>query len=296
MSGDAHGSADRPQFKDIASRRNPSFRLLIDLVAGHPRERRAHGTAWVEGEKLCESFAQSGVILVLRQGLPADRLPESARACAATVWQLSAELFDEISPLETSPGWGLIVPAPEVDASAPLLQPDPSREALPTARAPSWPVMASGDVVILDRLQDPGNAGAILRSAAAAGVAEVWPIRGTVDLWSPKVLRAAMGAHMALRIASPLMTATALAVAADRGLRLLATANREDASVLFSPQLDLSPGLAWVFGQEGEGVDPAILSAGRAVVIPQTAGVESLNVAAAAAVCLFEVRRRRMAR
>lgn len=282
MSGDAHGGTDRPQFKDIASRRNPSFRLLIDLVAGHPRERRAHGLAWVEGEKLCESFAQSGVILVLRQGLPADRLPESARACAATVWQLSAELFDEISPLETSPGWGLIVPAPECDVSG------------DAGKAVTRDMTV--DVVILDRLQDPGNAGAILRSAAAAGAAEVWPIRGTVDLWSPKVVRAAMGAHMALRVLAPMTASDALDAVGARGLRLLATANREDACAVFSTTLDLSPGLAWVFGQEGEGVDPAILSAGRAVVIPQTAGVESLNVAAAAAVCLFEARRRRAAR
>ena len=279
--------------KEIASRRNPSFRLLQDLTSASPRERRAHGTAWVEGERLCESFAQAGITLVLRQGAASGQIPDSIRACTTVVWQLSPELFDEISQLETSPGWGLVVPAPEADASTRLAQSDSSPKASPQAQAVSGSAPATGDVVILDRLQDPGNAGAILRSAAAAGVGEVWPIRGTVDLWSPKVLRAAMGAHMALRIASPLATDAALSIVSDRGLRLLATANRDDACVVFSSALDLSPGLAWVFGQEGEGVDPAILSASRAVVIPQTVGVESLNVAAAAAVCLFEARRRR---
>ena len=282
------GVAGQPGQKEIASRRNPSFRLLQDLTAGSPRERRAHGVAWVEGERLCASFAQAGgtgLTLVLRQGLSADRLPGSVSALAVSVWQLTPELFDEISTLETSPGWGLIVSAPECDVTG-----DASGDATGDA-----PADMAGDVLILDRIQDPGNAGAILRSAAAAGVAGVWPIRGTVDLWSPRVLRAAMGAHVALRISAPMATPTALSIAADRGLRLLATANREDASSIFAAALDLSPGLAWVFGQEGEGVDPVILAAGRAVVIPQTAGVESLNVAAAAAVCLFEARRRRTA-
>jgi len=282
------GEAGQPGQKEIASRRNPSFRLLQDLTAGSPRERRAHGVAWVEGERLCASFAQAGgtgLTLVLRQGLSADRLPGSVSALAVSVWQLTPELFDEISTLETSPGWGLIVSAPECDVTG-----DASGDATGDA-----PADMAGDVLILDRIQDPGNAGAILRSAAAAGVAGVWPIRGTVDLWSPRVLRAAMGAHVALRISAPMATPTALSIAADRGLRLLATANREDASSIFAAALDLSPGLAWVFGQEGEGVDPVILAAGRAVVIPQTAGVESLNVAAAAAVCLFEARRRRTA-
>jgi TrmH family RNA methyltransferase len=252
--------------------------------------------AWVEGERLCASFAQAGgtgLTLVLRQGLSADRLPGSVSALAVSVWQLTPELFDEISTLETSPGWGLIVSAPEADISATSSSPDLSLVARTTADAVSGLPATVGDVLILDRIQDPGNAGAILRSAAAAGVAGVWPIRGTVDLWSPRVLRAAMGAHVALRISAPMATPTALSIAAERGLRLLATANREDASSIFAAALDLSPGLAWVFGQEGEGVDPVILAAGRAVVVPQTAGVESLNVAAAAAVCLFEVRRRR---
>jgi len=282
------GEAGQPGQKEIASRRNPSFRLLQDLTAGSPRERRAHGVAWVEGERLCASFAQAGgtgMTLVLRQGLSADRLPGSVSALAVSVWQLTPELFDEISTLETSPGWGLIVSAPECDVTG-----DASGDATGDA-----PADMAGDVLILDRIQDPGNAGAILRSAAAAGVAGVWPIRGTVDLWSPRVLRAAMGAHVALRISAPMATPTALSIAAERGLRLLATANREDASSVFAAALDLSPGLAWVFGQEGEGVDPVILAAGRAVVVPQTAGVESLNVAAAAAVCLFEARRRRTA-
>lgn len=276
--------------KEIASRRNPSFRLLQDLTAASPRERRAHGAAWIEGERLCECFAQAGITLVLRQGATTFQLPEAIRSCATAVWQLSPELFDEISQLETSPGWGLVVPAPEADAS---VLPDGSTAVQSGSAVASIPARAVSDVVILDRLQDPGNAGAILRSAAAAGVGEVWPIRGTVDLWSPKVLRAAMGAHMALRIASPLATDAALSIASDRGLRPLATANRDDACAVFSAALDLSPGLAWVFGQEGEGVDPVILATSRAVVIPQTAGVESLNVAAAAAVCLFEARRRR---
>jgi TrmH family RNA methyltransferase len=136
--------------------------------------------------------------------------------------------------------------------------------------------------VVLDRVQDAGNVGSILRSAAAFGVEQVIALKGTAGLASPKVLRAAMGAHFALRL---IEGADADALDALQ-LPLVATSSHGERS-LFDGALPRP--CAWVFGHEGQGV--AVEVAARCVElrrIPQPGGEESLNVAAAAAVCLYE--------
>ena len=147
-------------------------------------------------------------------------------------------------------------------------------------------------VVIVDRIQDPGNLGALLRSAAAAGIAQCWCITGTVDPWSPKVLRAAMGAHFQMTIRQGVDARQAIDACRLRGFHLLSTANQPDAVSLYSAELQLNQPIAWVFGQEGDGVAQEFLSQAQVVVIPQTAAVESLNVAVAAGICFFEMCRR----
>ena len=163
--------------------------------------------------------------------------------------------------------------------------------ALVDAPAPALPErLAGADVVILDRVQDPGNVGAIIRTAAAAGIRTLLATTGTAACWSPKVLRAGMGGHFVLDIhegiapdALPALLAVPLAgTVLDGGQPLYGQ--------------DLRPPLAWIFGNEGEGIDPHLLPRlGLRLTIPQASGVESLNVAAAAAVCLFEQRRQRLA-
>ena len=162
--------------------------------------------------------------------------------------------------------------------------------ALVDAPAPALPErLAGANVVILDRVQDPGNVGAIIRTAAAAGIRTLLATTGTAACWSPKVLRAGMGGHFVLDIhegiapdALPALLAVPLAgTVLDGGQPLYGQ--------------DLRPPLAWVFGNEGEGIDPQLLpQLGLRLTIPQASGVESLNVAAAAAVCLFEQRRQRL--
>ena len=147
-------------------------------------------------------------------------------------------------------------------------------------------------VVIVDRIQDPGNLGALLRSAAAAGIAQCWCVTGTVDPWSPKVLRAAMGAHFQMTIRQGVEARQAIDACRLRGFHLLSTANQPDAVSLYAAELQLNQPIAWVFGQEGDGVAQEFLSEAQVVVIPQTAAVESLNVAVAAGICFFEMRRR----
>jgi TrmH family RNA methyltransferase len=139
--------------------------------------------------------------------------------------------------------------------------------------------------VVLDRVQDAGNVGSVLRSAAALGVTQVLALTGTAGLWSPKVLRAGMGAHFALRLVEGLEADDLAALAVP----LVATSSHTT-SVLH--QVMLPSPCAWVFGHEGQGVSAALLArCALTVTIPQPGGEESLNVAAAAAICLYEAAR-----
>jgi len=139
-----------------------------------------------------------------------------------------------------------------------------------------------GDCVFLESVQDAGNVGAIIRSAAAFGIGTVYMDRNCADPWSPKVLRAGMGGHFLLSI---------IEESPPDGIRLVCTVARK--GVLLE-KADLTPPLCWVFGSEGKGVSPEVqLNAALRVTIPTGPGTESLNVAAAAAICLYEAYRRR---
>ena len=141
---------------------------------------------------------------------------------------------------------------------------------------------------MLDRVQDPGNVGAILRSAAAFGFTQVLALEGSAALWSPKVLRAGMGAHFGLRLVE----------GADAGaldeLELPAIATSSHAARALH-EAALPWPCAWVLGHEGQGVSAELeRRCSLTLRIAQPGGEESLNVAAAAAVCLYESARQRL--
>jgi len=141
----------------------------------------------------------------------------------------------------------------------------------------------TGPCLLVDNLQDPGNLGSILRSAAAAGLTQVLLSKHAVHAWSPRVLRAAMGAHFLLRIHEGVDL-----VAAARAYtgRIVATSQRAPRTLF---EEDLRGDVALVLGNEGGGISDDLLAVADAVVaIPMPGRAESLNVAAAAAVCLFE--------
>jgi tRNA G18 (ribose-2'-O)-methylase SpoU len=134
--------------------------------------------------------------------------------------------------------------------------------------------------LVLDRVQDAGNVGSMLRSASAFGFGQVIALRETAALWSPKVLRAGMGAHFALSLheGADLDSLQALAVP------LLVTSSHAGN---FIQDCRLPFPCAWAMGHEGQGVQPALMAlAAQQVRIGQPGGEESLNVAAAAAICL----------
>ena len=287
--------------KEIRSRKNSHIKLLRDLVMGG-RLRRSHNAAWVEGERLCRSYFDTQtslpILVASEKLLLADLLASAPRGIQSfrEVWIIPADCFSEITQIESSLGWGLVIEVPissgandDPGSNDPGSNDPGSNETQPSAGRKA---LMQSAVVIVDRIQDPGNLGALLRSAAAAGIAQCWCVTGTVDPWSPKVLRAAMGAHFQMTIRQGVEARQAIDACRLRGFHLLSTANQPDAVSLYAAELQLNQPIAWVFGQEGDGVAREFLSKAQVVVIPQTAAVESLNVAVAAGICFFEMRRR----
>jgi TrmH family RNA methyltransferase len=141
-----------------------------------------------------------------------------------------------------------------------------------------------GDVVILDRVQDAGNVGSILRTAAAAGFTQVIALSGCAHLWSTKVLRAGMGAHKLLDLYEGWSNQQVLSAVTAPLLATTADAEQN----LYSLKKELLHPVAWVMGSEGQGVSDDLLAQAKGISIPIDPRVESLNVSTAAAVCLFE--------
>ena len=256
-------------FISLSARDNP---LLVKLrkLARDPAAYRKLGELWIEGEHLCSALRQRGwrpAQAVLAESAFAQPALRALAEWAPRVVVLPDALFDGISALESPArlGFVLALPAP------PQLVPG----------------LAS---VVLDRVQDAGNVGSILRSAAAFGVAQVLALQGTAALWSPKVLRAGMGAHFGLQLIEGLQLDDLAALSVP----LVGTALDTDALL---PSATLPAPCAWVLGHEGQGMAPALRARCAQVLrIPQPGGEESLNVAAAAAVCLYESLRRGLAR
>ena len=245
-----------PQF--ISSRDNPQLRALRKL-AGDNTGYRKSGQVWVEGENLCSAALLRRVrpaMTVIAQSLWADgQSPWSGHAPITLV--LPDALFKTVSPLESPGAVGFVL-----DLAAPSA------------------LDAVAPTVVLDRVQDAGNVGSILRSAAAFGFTQVIALRETAALWSPKVLRAGMGAHFGLTL---LEAMDVDALESLRGPLLVTSSHAGD--LIQAARLPFP--CAWVLGHEGQGVSPALLErAALQVRIGQPGGEESLNVAAAAAICL----------
>jgi RNA methyltransferase, TrmH family len=252
--------------KAVTSRDNPLLVRLRKLAADPAGYRRA-GEIWLEGEHLCAAFRQSGGVpshaVVTEAAWEEPRWRDLATG-ASTVVVVTPALMDALSTLESPAPLGFVVPW--TDGAAPE------------------PGVAT---VVLDRLQDAGNVGTILRTASAFGVRQVIALKGTAALWSPKVLRAGMGAHFRMRLVEG---ASHDALDALR-MPLVATSSHGATPL---PDVHLPSPCAWVLGHEGQGLAPTLLQrCTLTVTIPQPGGEESLNVASAAAVCLYEALRQR---
>lgn len=256
--------------KPVTSRDNAQYKQLRQLATSS-QVRRKLGRTLLDGVHLCEAWLE-------HRGRPELCVfSESARHHPEVSRILDRCLSMDVDCVELPDA--LFSPLSQVEQGVALLFMVP---------VPAAKTMAAIDTstILLDKLQDPGNLGSILRSAAAAGIRQVICGEGTAAAWSPKVLRAGMGAHFMLDIVEQ---ADLLQWMASAKVPVYATSSH--ATVSIYDRLLHVP-CAWLFGHEGAGVSPELLSGVTAVLaIPQQAGVESMNVAAAAAVCLFEQRR-----
>lgn len=255
--------------KPIRSVANPQFKLFKKIAASS-RARREHGWTLLDGTHLILACADAGLplaYLIVRDGnLAHGEIQQCLRRFPDTPsLLLSADLFNALSPVQHPAGVLGVMAIPTQQARAPAC------------------------AVLLENIQDPGNLGAILRTAAAAGAEAAYLNKGCAEAWSPKVLRAAMGAHFLLDVyeAQPLAE---VAAQFETSLAMAASA----AHSLYD--VDLRSRIGFLFGNEGAGLSAELrAAASHTVYIPMPGKIESLNVAAAAAICLYE-RVRQLAR
>lgn len=251
-----------PETIHITSRDNPLLKELRKL-SSEPTAYRKTGRVWLEGDHLCSAALLRGIkpsIMVFSESFtPLDRVFIAEGAIKNIV--ISDKLWSEISGLESPAKMGFVVDLPSA------LQ-----------------IIPNVATVILDRVQDAGNVGSILRSAAAFGFKQVIALTGTAALWSPKVLRAGMGAHFGVQ----LVESASLADLSALTIPLVVTSSHQgDFLQNLMQNKQLPQPCAWVMGHEGQGVRAELLEkAAVSVRIGQPGGEESLNVAAAAAICL----------
>ncbi|PUE07588.1 RNA methyltransferase [Limnohabitans sp. T6-20] len=246
----------------ITSRDNPQVKAWRRLAQETTAYRKA-GQFWLEGDHLCRAAIDRGVKplqIVLSASFFEEQGPQWAGLSDA-LFVLPDALFASLSGLESPARMGFVV-----------------------AWSSDWTVLSEASTVVLDRLQDAGNVGAILRCASAFGYRQVLAIKGTAALWSPKVLRAGMGAHFGLHLVESASEADVAALQVP----VLTTSSHEGPFLHELLQRnELGPKCAWVFGHEGQGVSVSLMALARQKVrIAQPGGEESLNVATAAAICL----------
>lgn len=253
--------------KAITSRDNPLYKELKNL-ASSSQVRRKSGRTLLDGVHLCQAYWQHlgapQLCLVAESSRSHYEVEPIVARCLASGTQticLPDALYHALSQVEHGVGLMFIIATP----------------------TPEFPAILQHSSVVLDNLQDPGNLGSILRSAAAAGIQNVFCSIGTAFAWSPKVMRAGMGAHFLLNIFENVNLHSLLESAT---IPILATSSHTKQTIY---QVNLNQPVVWLFGHEGQGVAEDLMAlASHTVTIPQSPAIESLNVAASAAICFFE--------
>lgn len=257
----------------ITSAQNPVIKQLRKLLSSS-KTRRESALYVAEGTHLVQSYLATGKqpvrtiyaesarknaeIIALQQALEGERIV------------VSDSLFESLMTIHAAVGIAIV------------FTPDtPHTTAIPSTHTS----------ILLEDVQDPGNVGTILRTAAATGVRDAFLSSGCASPWSQKALRAGMGAQFSV----PIHEASVLPeIVASSPVPTLATTLSPHSQSLYST--DLTGPVAWIFSNEGQGVSQELTQAARThISIPQEdTAVESLNVAAAAAVCLYEQYRQQL--
>jgi TrmH family RNA methyltransferase len=256
--------------KSIKSRDNPFYKE-ISRLSGSKRQRNKSKQALLDGAHLLAAYLDSGnqprhILLNAAASNEKEISGLLLHVKDVPVTQLDEKLFVGLSELKTPSGIISLIDIPQ----------------------PAGTIADASFLLLLEDIQDPGNLGSMLRSAAAAGCDAAFLSAGCADAWSPKVLRAAMGGHFVLRIYEQMdLTVVAKSFTGT----LLATGLHATHSLY---DCDLRGNIALLIGNEGAGLSAGLLKiATQKISIPMPGKIESLNAAAAAAICLFEAVRQR---
>lgn len=253
----------------LESRDNPKIKHLRGLIEQNTYRKKQGQTvlegthlalAWLEKDRMIKS------IFTTEHALEHPDFEEIFSQYTGIVFVLSESLYKDISTLGTTLPCLAVVDLPS------------------SAQALNF----TEDTLILENVQDPGNVGTLLRSAAAAGIEQIVCTKGSASLWSPRVLRAGMGAHFSLFTYENVELEDILT---QFKIPVYVTSSHE-AESLYSKNFRKQ--CVWILGNEGQGVSDFALKHAEAVSIPQPGGQESLNVAVAGSICFFEMVRQRI--
>lgn len=241
------------------------LRGLIELNSA----RKKHQQTVLEGTHLCLAWLQQQKkifsLFTTEKALAHPDLEKIIQQHNGHVFVISEVLYKDLSTLGTTLPCLAIIDLPKTSST----------------------IDFKIDTLILENVQDPGNVGTLLRSAAAANIKQVICTQGSASLWSPRVLRAGMGAHFSLSCfenfqLNELITKFQIPV--------FVTSSHQSTSLYAK---DLTQACVWILGNEGQGASEYALQHAQAVAIPQPGGQESLNVAIAGSICFFEMVRQR---
>lgn len=257
-------------FISIQAKDNNKVKHLRGLCEQSSYRKKQQQTV-LEGVHLIEAYVKTAqsvaAVYLTRQAVENPEVQQLLeQLSSAPVYVLAENLYQEVRTL-----------GPGIDIMAVIHTPPSPAE-----------INQQHDMLILENLQDPGNVGTLLRTAAAAGIKQIICSKGTAAVWSPRVLRAGMGAQFSLTIFEQVDLEGFIPAVA---LPVYATSSHAQQTLY---QLALKKPCAWLMGNEGQGVSTALLQHAQAVAIPQPGGQESLNVAVAGAICLFEMVRQRL--
>ena len=252
----------------LASKDNPKIKHLRALIEQNSYRKKQRQTV-LEGTHLTLSWLETqqkiNAIFTTESALEHADLIDIQNEYQGTIFVISEVLYRDLSTLGTTLACLAVIDVPQTNQV----------------------IDFKADTLILDNVQDPGNVGTLLRSAAAANIKQIVCTKGVASLWSPRVLRAGMGAHFALKCFENVELDQTLP---KFNIPVYVTSSHRSESLY---EQDLKKPCVWILGNEGQGASDFALASAQAVAIPQPGGQESLNVAIAGSICFFEMVRQR---